>query len=151
MPRLAVVCPAPAGSGDGNSRGKITQIATVASAVGRVETLSCGLSVPWWSYMGEREYSRFVKGLAGRLRLGSGDTLLDLAGDCGASAGAILQLYRGRLNLVSLQPSASTLKAYQSHLRPRFQSLSVVPPPVRALTQQSPPHKHGLFACDTRA
>ena len=32
-----------------------------------VEGASCEGAVPWWSYMGTREYARFVKGLASRL------------------------------------------------------------------------------------
>ena len=48
------------------------------------------------------EYAKFVKAIASRLRLSNGDLLLELAADCGGSLGALQQLYRGRLNTLSL-------------------------------------------------
>ena len=52
-PKLAITCPA--------------QAAPLTAGMSEMEGVSCSGSVPWWSYMGQREYARFVKGLASRL------------------------------------------------------------------------------------
>ena len=62
----------------------------------------CASDLPAWSYMSGGEYAKFVKAIASRLRLSNGDLLLELAADCGGSLGALQQLYRGRLNTLSL-------------------------------------------------
>ena len=67
------------------------------------------------------EYAKFVRGVASRLRLGSGDALLDLAaGDCASSSGMIQQLYRGSLDIMSILPSAASARRHSTqiaHLR----------------------------------
>jgi len=76
--------------------------------------------LPSWSYMGGNEYLRFVRGLASRLKLDGGDVLLDLAaGDCGASALAIQQLFRGRLETVALLPSTASVHNFEEALQLR--------------------------------
>ena len=80
-----------------------------------------GAPTPTWSYMEGTEYAKFVRGVASRLRLGSGDALLDLAaGDCASSSGMIQQLYRGSLDIMSIVPSAVSARRHSTqiaHLR----------------------------------
>ena len=76
--------------------------------------------LPIWSYMAGAEYLKFVRAIASRLRLGSGDALLDLAaGDCGASSLAIQQLYRGRLKSLALLPTEGSVHLFRQALLAR--------------------------------
>ena len=76
--------------------------------------------LPIWSYMAGAEYLKFVRAIASRLRLGSGDALLDLAaGDCGASSLAIQQLYRGRLKSLALLPTEGSVHLFRQALHAR--------------------------------
>ena len=76
--------------------------------------------LPIWSYMAGAEYLKFVRAIASRLRLGSGDALLDLAaGDCGASSLAIQQLYRGRLKSLAILPTEGSVHLFRQALHAR--------------------------------
>ena len=97
-------------------------------------------SVPSWTYMGESEHARFVRGVASRLRLASGDTLLALAaGDCGSSVGTIHSLYRAKLHVLALLPSPAAARQHTARMLDtagRHGKALVVsphtPPPVNA-------------------
>ena len=115
-PRVRVECPsgavsaAPSALASGGGGGGGGEGESSVCARGRQSSSL----MPSWSYMAHGEYARFVKGIASRLRLGSGDALLDLAeADCGGSSSAIQHLYRGRLNVLALLPSAA---AVQQHM-----------------------------------
>ena len=109
-------------TGRGGRRRRGTKAASAKAGSGGAGSRAVALrscangGVPSWSYMAESEYSRFVKGVASRLRLGSGDSVLDLAGgDCGSSASAIQQLYRGQLHVMALLPSSSAAKQHAAN------------------------------------
>ncbi len=109
------------GRGREAARGDADDVEEDKEAAAANVTHACSTGgVPLWSYMAGGEYLRFVRGIASRLRLGSGDALLDLAaGDCGASSLAIQQLYRGRLKSLALLPNAGAVRLFGQALHAR--------------------------------